>query len=531
MINKIKQLVSSFQEWPMGKPAKSGRGQLDSGAFSWQWLRRRTHPAYQIRPEQLRSILEQAESGYLAAQADLWEDMIERDGHIQAEIGKRRLAVSSLPWSIEPPRNPSAREKKQAKQIQEWIEEMPGLRRALFDLTDGIGQGYSMLYAEWAQQSGVWLPRLTHRPASWFMSPYDNPDEIRLSTRILEGEPLDPMQWIQHIHNSLSGYPGRTGLVRILAWPYLFKILANGDRNEYLDIFGMPFIFGRHKSNATPEQKNSLLQAITDIAHSARGIMPEGMAVEIHDAVAAAGDPFSGMITWCEQTVSKVVLGGTLSSQADGKTSTNALGRVHDEFRSGPLCAHDAGQIAETLTQQLVWPIGRLNLGWTDPARCPRWAWDLGESDDVAVWADALPKLAGVMPVPARWARDQIRMPTPEPGEEILSAQAQPAPTATPTAKALNAMPMHAFSHADYAVFSPRQQAIERLADEMLAKMPNGGSPIPPELLFREIRLASDAADLNQRLARLMAEASTEAFERPYERAMFVADLMGYSNE
>lgn len=528
-MTRIQRFAASLtQEWPMGKPAKPGAGQLDSELFSWQWFRRRTHPAYGITPEQLRRIMEQAESGYLQAQADLWEDMQERDGHIQAEISKRRLTVSSLPWSIDPPRNPSAREKKQAKQIQEWIEELPGLRRALFALTDGIGHGYSMLYCEWSLQSGVWLPRLTHRPAAWFMSPFNAPDEIRLSTRIVEGEPLDPMQWIQHVHSSMSGWPGRTGLVRILCWPYLFKILAISDRAEYLDTYGLPFIFGKHKDTASPERQAQLLQVVTDIAHNARGIMPESMSVEIHDAVATTGDPHAGMITWCEQTVSKIVLGGTLSSQADGKTSTNALGRVHDEFRSGPLCAHDAGQLAETLTQQLVWSIGRLNLGWTDPSRCPRWCWDLGEADDVAIWADALPKLAGVMDVPDQWARAQIRMPIPEPGEAVLRSSGGPS-TPIPTAKAgLNAMPLHAFAHADHAVFSPRQQAIEELADAMLAKM---GSPLSPLDIRDAIRAATDPQDLERRLADLMGEGDTEKFQQALERALFAADIMGYSNE
>ena len=39
------------------------------------------------------------------------------------------------------------------------------------------------------------------------------------------------------------------------------------------------------------------------------------------------------MVEWQSPTTSKVILGSTLTSQADGKTSTNALGNVHN--RSG----------------------------------------------------------------------------------------------------------------------------------------------------------------------------------------------------
>jgi phage gp29-like protein len=50
------------------------------------------------------------------------------------------------------------------------------------------------------------------------------------------------------------------------------------------------------------------------------------------------------MIDWCERTESKVILGATLTSQADGKTSTNALGNVHNDVRHDILVA-DARQL------------------------------------------------------------------------------------------------------------------------------------------------------------------------------------------
>ena len=56
--------------------------------------------------------------------------------------------------------------------------------------------------------------------------------------------------------------------------------------------------------------------------------------------------------------MSKAILGGTLITQADGKTSTNALGEVHNEVRHDILTS-DAAQIAATITRQISrrWPI------------------------------------------------------------------------------------------------------------------------------------------------------------------------------
>ncbi|WP_308197178.1 phage portal protein family protein, partial [Achromobacter xylosoxidans] len=37
-----------------------------------------------------------------------------------------------------------------------------------------------------------------------------------------------------------SGYIARTGLFRVLAWPWLFKNFAVRDLAEFLEIYGLP---------------------------------------------------------------------------------------------------------------------------------------------------------------------------------------------------------------------------------------------------------------------------------------------------
>ncbi|MFV9492172.1 phage portal protein family protein [Pseudomonas aeruginosa] len=54
------------------------------------------------------------------------------------------------------------------------------------------------------------------------------------------------------------------------------------------------------------------------------------------------------MIEWCERTQSKAILGGTLTSQADGKTSTNALGNVSATRYRKDLRDADAKLLAKT---------------------------------------------------------------------------------------------------------------------------------------------------------------------------------------
>ena len=52
------------------------------------------HPSRGLTPSKLAQILDAAEQGDIVAQYELFEDIEEKDGHVHAEMGKRRRAVS-----------------------------------------------------------------------------------------------------------------------------------------------------------------------------------------------------------------------------------------------------------------------------------------------------------------------------------------------------------------------------------------------------------------------------------------------------
>ena len=68
------------------------------------------HPSRNLTPARLNAILQSAETGDLIAQHELFRDMEERDGHVFADLSKRKRAVIKLSWDIIPPRNPSKEE-------------------------------------------------------------------------------------------------------------------------------------------------------------------------------------------------------------------------------------------------------------------------------------------------------------------------------------------------------------------------------------------------------------------------------------
>lgn len=393
------------------------------------------HPSRGLTPAKLARILESAEQGDIGSQHELFMDMEEKDGHIYAEMSKRKRALLLGNWDIVPPRNPSTKEKKSAAYIKELLLDVPNFEDVILDSLDAIGHGFACLETEWQMLGTEWLPKaISHRPQSWFQTDRVTHTQIRLRNNSQDGAELQPFGWITHIHKAKSGYLARAGLHRVLAWPFLFKNYSVRDLAEFLEIYGLPLRLGTYPQGSSDDEKATLMQAVMEIGHDAAGIVPEGMLIDFKEAAKGASDPYAFQIDWCERTESKCILGGTLTSQADGKTSTNALGNVHNEVRHD-LMVSDGLQLAGTLTRDLVYPLYALNVGGIDDMRrCPKFVFDLREPEDMALYADALPKLVDVgFPIPVSWAHDKLNIPEPQDDEPVLmrSQPAAPEPTST----------------------------------------------------------------------------------------------------
>lgn len=385
------------------------------------------HPSNGLTVQKLAAILREAEQGDIKSQCELFEDMEEKDGHILAEMGKRKRAILGLEWDIVPPRNATAQEERAAELAREIIQDIPDLEDLLLDLLDAIGKAYSAAELTWQRDGREWYPAAAeHRPPTWFTIPRADRNSIRLRNNTPEGEALQPFGWVLHTHKAKSGYLPRGGLHRTLAWPYLFKNYSLRDLAEFLEIYGLPLRLGTYPPGATDKEKSTLLRAVMSIGHAAAGIIPEGMQIDFKDAAKGGKDPFEAMIAWAEKTQSKAILGGTLTSQADGASSTNALGNVHNEVR-WDLAVSDARQLAGTLTRDLVYPIVALNIGGIDSLRrSPRFVFDTREPEDLSLYAESLPKLVGIgMRIPSKWAHDKLNIPEPDEDEEILERQQQ----------------------------------------------------------------------------------------------------------
>lgn len=380
-----------------------------------------------LTPARAAAILAAADQGDITAQHRLFEDMLDRDAHMVCEVGKRKGAVITLDWSIEPPANASAAEKKAAA----WVEDI--LRTAVDDLEDVMlammdapGHGFAPIELAWQRCGNERIPAFHPRPQDWFKL---SPDRrtLRLADGSAEGADLVSMGWIMHTHGKAkTGYQSRMALYRVLVWPFIYKSYSIGDLAEFLETYGLPIILGKYYQGAMPEEKASLMRAVTALGHDARAIMPKEMEIEIQK-VTGSGDSAAhlAMVDWAERSQSKAILGQVLSAEAKATGMGSGVADLQGEVRRDILKS-DARQIAATLTRDLVYPLIAFNLSGIDGLRrCPRFIFDFGEAEDLKLFADSLPVLAaGGARIPVDWVHEKLCIPQAGDGEAIFGMPA-----------------------------------------------------------------------------------------------------------
>ena len=501
------------------------------------------HPSAKITPSKLKQILEDAENGDIQAQHQLFMDIEEQDSSIAANMMTRKRSVLTLDWRIVEPRNATPAEEKLQAEIDELFYQYPNLEDLFVDLMDAVGHGFSALEIQWAQVNGKWIPKgFKPCPQSWFK--LDKDDSLLLRTPANQmGEPLRPFGWVVHRHKSRSTQLARDGLYRTLAWLYMYKHYSVRDFAEFLELYGMPIRIGKYGAGATNAEKRTLLRALAEIGHNAAGIMPESMQIELHNvanAGAASGNnPFLQMVDWCEKSIARLILGQTLTSGADGKSSTNALGNVHNEVRRD-LMISDAKQIAQTITQQIILPYLQINVDPNiAPHRVPYFEFDTKEYEDLSVFADAIPKLTGIgVQISESWVRDKLGIPEPQEGELILST-----PQGEKTDEKTTALSA-VFNHGEGCTCGCRaaalsaqngkkdeQDELDGLIDDALANADFNQQLDPMMKQIVGVVMASESYDeAQEKLIALYPDLTSESHQAYLTSAVFLADLLGAAN-
>lgn len=307
----------------------------------WQYDGASLRPGVGLTPQRILAAFRQAEAGSPLMQCDLFEDVIENDGHMRGQYESRLEAVAFRPWILRPG-GKDARDKAAADALSRALKRT-NMLLLMWHLMDAIGFGYAGANTVWSFDPvnrvvvPVWFLLAPHRR---FMVDTDSIAGAGLGTGALRfrtpanewpGELLQRGEWI--IGQRMHRHPARAGAFRTTTWWAFFKRMSIADWIVFAEKFGIPVVLGYYDERASPESRTALLQALSDIGSDGQAILSELTRVTINDAFQTrSGDVGSlhpKIAEACNAEISKVITGATLNVETGGPGSF-ALGKVHE---------------------------------------------------------------------------------------------------------------------------------------------------------------------------------------------------------
>ncbi len=353
------------QPIPVSRSLKPDMREIATATLRDRWS---GYPSSGLTPERLARIFRQADGGDVLSQAELFEEMEEKDAHLASLFQTRKMAVQGLDWEVAP-YDSSGPSVEMAEFCRSSIQGLSDFDENVLDLLDALGKGYSILEILWEASEG----QVGIRGLRWV-----HPKKITfwnsLTPRILTEQ--DPIQGIEppsfkfayHRCRSRSGYDTRAGIMRVCAWMYLFKNYALKDWIGFAEVYGMPLRIGKYEPGATRADREALIHAVRSLGSDAAGIISKSTEIEFIEAQKGSSlNVYESLASFCDAQMSKAVLGQTLTSEPGGKAAGSyALGRVHSEVRQDIVEA-DCKALSKTITQQILRPLVGFNFGWDAP--------------------------------------------------------------------------------------------------------------------------------------------------------------------
>ena len=276
------------------------------------------YPSGGLTPQSLATIFKEADAGDVRRQAELFEEMEEKDTHLFSELQTRKNAVHGLDYEIAP-YSESAEDKRIRDFVADCIFNLGSFDDALLDLLDAIGKGYSLCEILWDTSGGKqaligrieWIHAkkavfYERGAANMWAKSYEVP-RILTEAEPFNGEIMPPFKLVYHRYKARSGYDTRAGVIRVCAWMYLFKNYGIKDWVALAEVFGMPLRIGKYDPGAGKEDKDALVAAIRSLGSDAAGIISKNTEIEFVESIKNAGtnNIYESLANFCDKQMSK----------------------------------------------------------------------------------------------------------------------------------------------------------------------------------------------------------------------------------
>ncbi|MFP4181834.1 MAG: DUF935 domain-containing protein [Thiohalospira sp.] len=427
-----------------------------------------------------------------------------RDDQVWSTFAQRRTAVTSREWEVQP-----GGRRRIDRAAADHLRDVLG-QIAWDRITDrmlyGVFYGYAVGEVMWARDGRhITVDDIVVRNRRRFA--YGTDGDLRLLTMTRpDGEPLpDRKFWTYEAGADHDDEPYGLGLGHALYWPAFFKREGMRAWLKFLDKFGQPTAVGKHGRNATPDERQRLLQALRAV-HTDTGVtVPEGMTIELLEASRSGTADYTSLYDRMDRAITKVVLGQTMTTE-DG--SSRSQSQTHMDVRQD-IVKSDADLVSASFNAT----VARWLTEWNYPGAATPAVWRiLEDAEDLSERAkreEIVAKTSGLRPTQAHV-------------ESVYGGEwERPEPSAAPGP----ASPQPAFAEGDDPVEGPSDQ---------LSRMGREAEPAVQDWVEKVDSMLAEVESLDEvgeRMLALFPQLDTQDLADKLAEGLTAAELAGRSDE
>jgi len=364
----------------------------------------------------------------------IYDKMLDDDGHLKACVNTRKLAVINLGHEILPHIEKGASEATErdmqiASEIEYILTQAENFENDMREMLNAYQYGFSVGEILWKIQEGlVMIEDIKSRKPDYFA--FDKDYNLVYTERIGKEEViLDKEKFVIYTLDPRCENPYGTSLLRTCYWAVWFKANMIRFLMLFAERFGNPTIYGKYPTGWSPGEIEELVEQLGTIHANAVGAISKDAEIALIESMRKESE-FIAAFNFFNSEMSKAVLGQTLTTDEGARSGSFALGKVHASVRDDYVAA-DARDIQAVCQKQVVDRLVEFNYG--PDAYSPRFVIPYKAEENMLEKAKTYGTLAKEVGVEftKQHIHDKFDIPIPQEGEEVYGGK-KPAPETPP---------------------------------------------------------------------------------------------------
>lgn len=274
----------------------------------------------------------------LGCDQTVYEDLLS-DSRVGSMVTRRKNLTKSMDWDIDRSEGAGDKEADLCKLIiNTWEDNDIPIKDLISQTLNPIFYGYSVFEIMWRQVKNYWLPvKVQEKPREWFF--FDTENQLRFRSidnwegTVIRGKDADPKvaaKFIILVNDPTYKNPyGDKSLSRCY-WPVTFKRGGMKLFADFIERFGMPFIYGKLPRGASQEMHDNLFNQLVNFISGAVGTGPDDSSVQLIEPKGGSGssDLYDRYLDRCDNAISEALLTNSLSTsvQKNGARASSETG-------------------------------------------------------------------------------------------------------------------------------------------------------------------------------------------------------------